>query len=105
MLFMATNSFPATSAAEFGRQGIEELTSNPYPDFIKRDYYAKFGEDGIVMYIIYDIETGKEEAALRDIKERMFKFSNSIEGLKTILEPIMSFEEMFSLIKMGAPPQ
>jgi hypothetical protein len=105
MLLMATVCFPATSAAEFGKKAVEELAGNPYPEFTKRDYYFKFGADGIVMYVIYDIEKGNEEAALRDIRERMFKFSNSIEGFKPVLEPIMGFEEAFSVINMATPPQ
>ncbi len=103
MLLMATVHFPATSASEFGKKAIDELTNNPYPDFTKRNYYFKFEADGLILYIIYNVEGGNEEAALKDINSRLFKFSQSIEGFKPILEPLMSFEEAFSLISMAAP--
>ena len=103
MLLMATVRFPVTSAAEFGKKVIDELANNPYPGFTKRNYYFKFGEDGMTMYIIYEIAEGNEEAGLHDINSRLFKFSQAIEGFKPILEPIIGFEEAFSLISMTAP--
>ncbi|MEW6553335.1 MAG: hypothetical protein AB1384_03485 [Actinomycetota bacterium] len=105
MLMLSTVTFPATSAAEFVKKAIEELTNNPYPEFTKRDYYFKFSGEGLVMYIIYDIAAGNEEAALRDINERIFKFSNAIDGFKPTLEPLIGFEDAFSLINMTAPEQ
>ena len=105
MLLMATVRFPVTSAAEFGKKAIDELANNPYPDFTKRNYHFKFGGDGIIMNIIYDIAEGNEEAALHDINNRLFKFSRAIEGFKPVLEPIIGFEEAFTLISMTAPPQ
>jgi hypothetical protein len=103
MLLMATIRFPATSGAEFGKKAIDELANNPYPAFTKRNYYFKFGGDGLMLYIIYDVEEGNEIAALKDINSRLFKFSQDIEGFSPILEPLMGFEEAFSLISMKAP--
>ena len=105
MLFLGTVHFPATSAMDFAQKAVEELTTNPYPEYTKRNYYFKFAEDGMVMYVIYDIGKGKEEEALKDINERLFKFSASIEGFNPKLEPVLSFEEVFSLINMTAPPK
>jgi hypothetical protein len=103
MLLMATVHFPATSAAEFGKKVIDELTNNPYPTFTKRNYYFKFGGDGVIEYIIFDIEEGNEGAALKDINARFFKMSNSVNGFKSSIEPIFGIEEAFSLISMAAP--
>jgi len=103
MLLMVTGTYPVTSAADFGKLAIDEMKNNPYPDFIKRNYYFKFGGDGVIAYIIYDIEEGNEEAARKDISSRMFKMMHSVKGLTASLEPLFSVEEGFSWLSMVAP--
>jgi hypothetical protein len=103
MLLMGTATFPATSAADFGKAAVDELKNNPYPSFTKRNYYCKFCEDGITMYVIWEIEEGNEGAALRDINARVFKMSSSVNGFTSSIEPVFGMEEAFSLISMAAP--
>jgi hypothetical protein len=103
MLFMGTCTFPATSATEFGKMATDELKNNPYPEFTKRDYYCKFSQEGITLYIIYNIEEGNEAAALKDINARLFKMENSVAGFTGSLEPLLGMEEASSLISMIAP--
>ena len=93
---MLTGSCPGTSIVDWARLGVETLANNPYPDFIKRDYYFAFGDDGLKTYTIFDIEKGKEEEGLKDIQNRLFKFGISIQGMKASLEPVLTLEELFA---------
>jgi hypothetical protein len=100
---MSTSTYPVISAVDFGKFAVDELKNNPYPDFIKRNYYWKWGGDGLIMYVIYDIEEGNEEAALKDINSRGAKAAQSVKGLVGNIEPLMNIEDIFSLFSMTAP--
>ncbi len=103
MLLMSISTYPVTSAIDFGEFAMDELKNNPYPDFIKRNYYWKWGGAGLMMYVIYDIEKGNEEAALKDINIRSIKSMQAVKGLVGNIEPLMNIEEIFSLGSMTAP--
>ena len=98
MLLMLSGSCPGTSIVDWARLGIETLASNPYPEFIKRDYYFVFGEDGMKTFTIFDIEKGKEEEGLKDIQNRLTKFSISVKGMKARLDPVFTFEDVFAAV-------
>ena len=55
MLLLGIATFPGTSAVDFARKVVEIVTTNPYPDYIKRNYYFKFGGDGGTLYTIFYI--------------------------------------------------
>lgn len=105
MLIMSTASFPVSSAVDFAKKATEELTTNPYPGFTRRDYYFKFAGDEIVMYVIYDIEAGHEREAMFDINQRVFKFIQAIKGFKVEMEPVYGIEDAFSMMNMDTPPE
>lgn len=97
MLFLSTFTYPGSSMVDFMKLGIKTLAENPYPEFIKRDYYFTFGGDGIKGYVIYDIEKGKEEEGLKDILSRITMVGVSIEGAKGTIEPTFTLEDVFAM--------
>jgi hypothetical protein len=102
MLLMGIITFPGTSAATYAKKVIEIVTTDPYPEYIKRNYYTAFSGDGIKGYVVFDIEQGKEQESLLNIMNRMVKLS-SIEGVNCILEPLFTAEEAFASIDMESP--
>jgi hypothetical protein len=105
MIIMAKNRYPATSAKGFLDRALAELRDNPYPEYIKRTYYFKFGEGGIVMYIIYEIDPGNEEAGMKDLNRRAFKFMQEVEGFEVVsVEVLMNVEDTISVIREGDLP-
>ena len=105
MILMAKVRYPTTSAKDFSEKAIEELRDNPYPEFTKGTYYFKFGDGGIVMYVIYEITPGNEDAAIKDINERAFKFSQQVKGWEpATMEILMSIEETLAMLQSGALP-
>jgi len=103
MILMSKARYPATSANDFLAKAMEELTENPYPEFIKRNYYYKLGEGSIVMYIIYEIDPGNEDAAMKDLNARAFKFAQEVEGFEPIsMEVLMSLQEAITMVQEGA---
>jgi hypothetical protein len=105
LILMAKDRYPATSAKDFTEKAMEELRDNPYPEFIKRNYYYKLGEGGIVMYIIYEIDPGNEDAALKDIHARGLKFAQEVEGFEPVSEEVlMSIQEALTLMQSGPLP-
>ena len=102
MLLMAIMTYPGTSAATVAKKGIEILTNDPYPEYIKRDYYYALTGDGIKTYVVADIEQGKEQEGLLNIMNRLVKLS-SIEGFNAILEPLFTIEEAYASIDMESP--
>jgi hypothetical protein len=105
LILLAIDRFPATSARAFTDKAMEELRDNPYPEFTKRNYYFKLAEGGIVMYIIYEIDPGDEDAALKDINARGLKFAQEVEGFEMLsMEPLMSIQETLTLMQEEALP-
>ena len=98
MLLMLSGSCPGSSIVDWARLAVETLATNPYPEFIKRDYYFMFDEDGIKTFTIFDIEKGREEEGLKDIQNRLTKFSISIEGMKAKLDPVFTLEDVFAVV-------
>jgi hypothetical protein len=56
-----------------------------------------------MLYIIFDIEKGYEDDALKDLNIRTTKILQSVKGITGSLEPLMGIEEVFSLLSMAAP--
>jgi hypothetical protein len=84
---------------------MEELRDNPYPEFTKRNYYFKLGEGGIVIYIIYEIDPGNEDAALKDIHARGLKFAQEVEGFELVsMEVLISIQDALTMIQAGPLP-
>jgi hypothetical protein len=105
MIIMAKNRYPATSAKDFLDKAMVELRDNPYPEFIKRTYYFKFSEGGIVLYIIYEIDPGNEEAAMKDLNARAFKFMQEVEGFEQVsVEILMGIQEAITIMQEGGLP-
>lgn len=103
MLILSTMTFPGTTSAEFAKKVLEVLSKNPYPEYIKRNYYMKFGGNGIIAYTIFDVEKGKEADGLQEIGNRSALFVTSLEGCKSTLEVLYTMEEGFAMISMAAP--
>jgi hypothetical protein len=103
MLILSTTTFPGTISPEVANKVVEVLSKNPYPEYIKRNYYMKFGGDGITTYTIYDVEKGKEADGLKEIGSRSALFVTSLEGYKCTLEVLYTIEEGFAMISMAAP--
>jgi hypothetical protein len=105
LIIMAKNRYPATSANKFNEKAMEELRDNPYPEFTKRNYYFKLGEGGIVIYIIYEIDPGNEDAALKDIHARGLKFAQEVEGFELVsMEVLISIQDALTMIQAGPLP-
>jgi hypothetical protein len=98
LLYMFDSFLPFTSAFDFTRKVIETLSSNPYPDYVKRNYYFKPSGNGIQVYVVYDIDKGKEEEGLQDIMSRMCQFGTCIEGVSGTLEPVLTAEQMLAMM-------
>jgi hypothetical protein len=78
------------------------LSTNPYPDFIKRTYIFCVKPEGLTLYILWDVEKGKEEEGLKDLMTRILSLSHSVEGLTMSITPALSIEEIFNtLSKLG----
>jgi hypothetical protein len=103
MLMLLKVKMPATSAADFINNAVTTLTTNPYPDFVKRNYYWTFEEDLIECHTVYDIDNGKAEEALEDIAKRLISFENSVEGIKFALEPAYTIEQAFAFLGQTIP--
>lgn len=105
MKLMLKVVFPMTSMKGFAAKAFEDLKNHPYPEFTKREYYFKFGEGGCVMYVIYDITPGNEDAALKDINERVYKISQQVERWEPAsMEILMSITEALALVQAGEFP-
>ena len=98
MLLMNECYFPFTSATAFTRKALATLSSNPYPDYVKRTYYVKPTGDGYKLYTVYDIDKGHEEEGLLDVVNRACQFGPCIQGLKGTLEPVLTIEQMFAIM-------
>jgi hypothetical protein len=98
LLLMDEFFLPSTSVIAFMRKSIETLTSNPYPDYVNRNYYFKPSGDGIKVYVVYDIDKGKEEEGLIDVMSRAIQFGIGIEGVSGTLEPVLTAEQMLAIM-------
>lgn len=98
---MSVSRFPATSAREFLVNSISKLADSPYPEYTKRKYYFRFNEGRVEMYIIYEIETGCEDAALKDINERAYKYMQEVEGFEVqSIIPLMGMQEALDMMEV-----
>jgi hypothetical protein len=100
---MLSGSIPGSQASEWTKLALDTLANNPYPEFIKRNYYFAFGEEGIRTYTIFEIDKGKEEEGLKDIQNRVLKFAVSLKGMKSVLEPVFTVEEIFTMMSELMP--
>jgi hypothetical protein len=98
LLYMLDSYMPMTSATAFTRKVVETLSTNPYPEYVKRNYYFKPSGDGIRVYVVYDIEKSKEEEGLLDIMSRTCQFGTCIEGISGTLEPVVTAEQMLAIM-------
>jgi hypothetical protein len=103
MLMLMKVRMPTKSAADFVNHAVATLTTDPYPEFVKRNYYWTFEGDDIECYTIYDIEQGKAEEALDDIAKRVVSFTSSVEGIEFTLQPCYTIEKAFALLGQTIP--
>jgi hypothetical protein len=87
---------PTTAMPAIVKKAMEILTNNPYPEYITRDYLYTFSEDGVVMYVIYDIAPGHEAEGLENILSRMAELGSAAEGIGGTLEPVFTMEQVFT---------
>jgi hypothetical protein len=104
MLYMGIGTLSISSVADFAKSSIDESINHPQPEYITRNIYLKFGGDGIQIYVIFDVDKGKEEEALMSIMGRAIRFGLSIEDIKWTFEPIMTLEEGFTLLSTATTP-
>jgi hypothetical protein len=97
VLLLGIMELPLRSMADLGREAVNDSANDPYPDYIKRKIYYAFGGDGMFIYVIFDIEQGMEEEALKNIEARALRFGATIGDLKFELRPLISFEEGFEI--------
>jgi len=98
---MSVSRFPGTSAREFFFNSVGKLLDSPYPEYIKRKYYFRFHHGRVEMYIIYDIEPGNEDAALKDINERAYEYMRDVEGFEVEdIIPLMSMQEALEIMEV-----
>lgn len=96
MLLLGKSTGPITSMPASLKKAMEILTKNPYPDYIKRDYYYTFGGDGVNFYVIFNIEEGHEAEGVDNILSRMAELGSASEGAAGTLEPIFTIENAFA---------
>ncbi|MHB8894849.1 MAG: hypothetical protein ACYC99_06680 [Candidatus Geothermincolia bacterium] len=101
MNIMSVSRFPAKSARDFLVNSVGKLVESPYPDFITRKYYFRFNKGRVEMYSLYDIETGCEDAALREINDRAYGYMQEVEGFEVeAIIPLMSMQEALDIMEV-----
>ena len=106
MRFLSETSMSVAAMKAFIKKAVEELATNPYPDYIKRDYFCRLDGEGLTFYILYDIEKGREEEGIKDIHDRMLKFSDAIEFMSgTGLTPLLTVQELYASLCVEPPAE
>ncbi|MDD3717751.1 MAG: hypothetical protein PHP28_03695 [Actinomycetota bacterium] len=103
MLLMAVGTIPFSSVADYATVMIEESTKGPFPGYARRDVYYQFGDDGIIEYIIVDVEKGHEDEALRLMRELLFRLGTSVKGVRWKVEQVFSLDEALEMISKAIP--
>lgn len=103
MLLMAVGTIPFSSVADYATVMIEESTKGPFPGYARRDVYYQFGDDGIIEYIIVDVEKGHEDEALRLMRELLFRLGTSVKGVRWRVEQVFSLDEALEMISKAIP--
>jgi len=96
MLFVLTETWPATSSAEVGKEAVR-LAGTPPLNMKMLGPYITMGGDGVKDYTIYEVEKGQEDKALTEIMGRLSGFFR-IPGYKASLEVAITQIEALPLV-------
>jgi hypothetical protein len=103
MIAMLNETYPISAAIEVAKIFIEELKTNPHPDYMQMlGLYAHWGGDGIVVYAYYQIEDGKVDEGVKDLTSRELKFA-SVDGYKVQFQVVLPVAEALALVGMEMP--
>lgn len=103
MIFLSTMTYPGTSLTTAAKKFVDIVTNNPLPEYIKRTYYVVYGGKGVKVYILYDIEDGKESESFKEIPKRFNDILQSVEGAEVNIEVLLKIEDALASIGMQAP--
>lgn len=104
MKLLMTGTFPFSSAIDFATKSLEESISGIESDVKARTTYLKFGDEGLIINAILDIEKDKVEDALMQVQARAVRFGIAVNGMKWRVEPIFSVEEALNMLSQEQPP-
>lgn len=96
MKLLGKSVCPVTTMPAAAKKALEILTTNPYPEYITREYLYTFSEDGVIMYVIFDIAPGHETEGVENILSRMAELGSACEGMSGTLEPVFNIEQVFA---------
>ncbi len=105
MKFLLTGTMPIMSALEFARKSIEESTSDLKDEYSTRTAYCRLGGDGVILYIIFDVDKDRVEEALSRIQARAVRYGLVVEGMKWDLVPIYGIEEAITWLTQVKSPE
>jgi len=103
MILMCTGTYPLTSAMKAADVFLENASVDPIPDYIDTlGFYTQWGGDGIVFYLILDVEDGKVDDGVRALTKRFVNYK-SVEGYKVEIQVVLPIAEALAAIGKEAP--
>ena len=104
MKFLLTGTFPLSSAIDFATKSLEESIIGMEDEYETRTMYLRFGDEGVIIDIVFDIEKDRVEDSLLRLQSRAVRFGVAVNGMKWRVEPIFTVEEALDMLSQEQPP-